>query len=266
MIYQKPGSPSEGEIVLCTVTKIMSHSVFVVLNQYGNRSAILHISEVSPGRIRNLRDYVKEGKQIICKVLSYNERRGHIDVSLRRVGESLRMQFSNHIKQEQSVEKLLELFCKEQKLDMKAVITQMHEAIAKDYEFIYQACREYVQGIYDLKKSGLSPAKHKLFLELVKSRIKPPKVEIVAKLKLISFAGDGLFKVREAVTQAMNSDTKNLHVTYGGGGNYVFRIVTEDFKHAQKILQQAIQPIRETYEDAKNAVFEFTQQEGRQIQ
>jgi len=89
MYYHKTGYPEEDELVFCTVNNVQYNSVFVKLDDY-NKTALIHISEVSPGRIRNIRDYVKEGKVVVCKILRVNEQRGHIDVSLRRVNESQR--------------------------------------------------------------------------------------------------------------------------------------------------------------------------------
>ena len=89
MLYKKQGFPEESELVMCTVSNIQYHSVFADLDEYG-RQGMIHISEISPGRIRNIRDYVKEGKKIVCKVLRVNSERGHIDLSLRRVNEAQR--------------------------------------------------------------------------------------------------------------------------------------------------------------------------------
>ena len=81
MLLRKQGFPEESEIVLCTVTSVRYNSVFVSLNEY-NHSGMIHISEVSPGRIRNIRDYVKEDKVVICKVLRINKDRGYIDYGI----------------------------------------------------------------------------------------------------------------------------------------------------------------------------------------
>src|SRR3990167_9616471 len=87
MLYKKKGMPEVNEVVMCTVKKVLFHSVFVDIEDYG-LEGMIHISEVSPGRIRNIRDYVKEGKKIVCKVLKVDEVKGHIDLSLRRVNEA----------------------------------------------------------------------------------------------------------------------------------------------------------------------------------
>jgi translation initiation factor 2 subunit 1 len=42
------------------------------IEEYG-KQGLIHISEVSPGRIRNIRDFVKEGKMVVCKVIKIDE-------------------------------------------------------------------------------------------------------------------------------------------------------------------------------------------------
>ena len=111
MLHKREGFPEEDEIVMCTVTKIFPHSVFVNIDEFG-RTGVIHISEISPGRIRNIRDFVKQDKKIICKILRINKERGHIDLSLRRVNDAQRRNKSNEIKQEQLAEKILEFVAK----------------------------------------------------------------------------------------------------------------------------------------------------------
>ena len=89
MLLRKAGFPEDSELVICTVTKINPGSVFVNIDEY-DRSGLIHISEISPGRIRNIRDYVKEGKKVVCKVLHVDSNKGHIDLSLRRVSDGQR--------------------------------------------------------------------------------------------------------------------------------------------------------------------------------
>ena len=108
MLLKKQGFPEESELDLCTVTSVQYHSVFVDIDEYG-KSGLIHISEVSPGRIRNIRDFVREGKKVVCKVLRINEEKGYIDLSLRRVNESEKRRKINEIKKEQTAEKVIEI-------------------------------------------------------------------------------------------------------------------------------------------------------------
>ncbi len=72
----------EGDIVLCTVVKIERTTVFVKLED--GKEGTINTSEIAPGRIRNLRDYVVPDKKIVCKILSIDPK-GNINLSLRRV-------------------------------------------------------------------------------------------------------------------------------------------------------------------------------------
>ena len=83
MPYGMGGSSyNEGDIILCTVEKIEGISVFVTIDKGGTGSIVT--SEIAPGRIRNLRDYVVPNKKIVCKVLKVDPN-GHVHLSLRRV-------------------------------------------------------------------------------------------------------------------------------------------------------------------------------------
>lgn len=266
MLYHKTGIPKESEIVLCTVTRVQSHSVFVKLDLYDNKSAMLHISEVSPGRIRNLREYVQEGKVIVCKVLSVNQQRGHIDVSLRRVTEMQRQGLLNSYKQEQKAEKLLQNFCTEKKKDFTATYNELVKVIGEQFEFIHQAFNQYALGEYAFPASGMPQADHTAFLAYLKTKIKPPQVEITGKFKIISYANNGAEIIRDTLVKAVEStDKKQLSLTYGGGGYYNVRIVSEDFKSAEKVLREITEVIEPVFKDEKNAAYEFTRNEGKQL-
>ena len=72
-----------GDKVLCTVDRIVGTAVFVRIDNSNIEGEII-MSEVAPGRIRNIRDYVVPKKKIVCKVLRISSS-GNIDLSLRRV-------------------------------------------------------------------------------------------------------------------------------------------------------------------------------------
>src|SRR3990172_12941446 len=87
-----------GDIVLCTVDRIVGTTVFVRIE--GNGEGSIVFSEVAPGRIRNIRDYVFPKKMIVCKVLRISG--NHIDLSLRRVTLSEQKEIKERYRQERS--------------------------------------------------------------------------------------------------------------------------------------------------------------------
>jgi translation initiation factor 2 subunit 1 len=260
MLYAKSGLPQEGELVVCTVTKIHNHSVFVNLDFY-KQSAMLHISEVSPGRIRNLREFVVEGKQIVCKVLSINTQKGHIDVSLRRVSENQKIQLISKIKQEQKAEKILESVAEDKKLDLKQYYAQVFGEISKSYEFLFEAFNDSVKGEYVIPQVP----EREYLVELISQRIKPPQVELTGKFKIVTFANDGVNQLREVLTKAQAVDTERLVITYNGGGNYNFRILADNFKAAEDVFKQAKDVVETAFMNKKDALYELVKNEGKQL-
>ncbi len=236
MLLKKKGFPEEEEIVMCTVTKIHFHSVFVNLDEYG-RSGLVHISEVSPGRIRNLRDFVVEGKKIVCKVLRVDQEKGHIDLSLRRVTEGQKRVKVNDVKQEQKAEKIIEFVAKSLKTDVAALYGQVSEKFLDKYNGLYHAFEEVVKDEKVLKDAGLPEKIVKPLIEVIKQRIKEPEVEIGGELSLKTYAPKGIEIIKEAIKKA-DIDEK-VTISYEGGGKYKVMVKAPDYKKAEKLLDEA---------------------------
>ena len=239
MLYQKDGMPEEGELVLCTVTSVQHHSVFVRIDEYG-KSGMIHISEISPGRIRNIRDYVVEGKVIVCKILRINMERGHIDLSLRRVSESQRREKVNEIKQEQKAEKIIEFVAKQLKMTKDDIFNKIQEPIFKNYPTVYACFEQVINDDKVLSKLGIPKDIEPKLVEIIKQRIKPPEVEIQAKIHLTSYAPNGVELVKKALKRISEGEGETT-LTYLGGGSYAFSIKDSDFKSAEKKIKVIVE-------------------------
>ena len=237
MIVKKQGLPAEGDLVLCTVTKIHINSVFASLDEYENKTGMIHISEVSPGRIRNLRDFIEEGKLIVCKILKIDKERGHIDLSLRRVTESQKRNKINELKQEQLVEKIIEFVAKETNENKDNLYKIIHHKTSQNYDTIYNAFVDSVEGNFDLKSIGFDAKVTQKLDEIIKQRIKQKEIEIKGELKLETYVPNGVEIVKEALTACESTD-KTLIVTYEGGGKYKLTVKGQDYKEAENILKK----------------------------
>ena len=238
MFYRKFGMPKEGELVVCTVTKIHFNSVFVTVDEY-DKKAMLHISEVSPGRIRNLRDYVKEGKVIICTILRIQKERGLIDVSLRRVNEGQRRKKLSQIKQEQMAEKIVEFVAKDQKVEFRKLYDEVTEKVFEKYASLYECFEEVVMEDFSLLSLGIREDLAKTLEEIIKQRIKPPIIYLGGKLLLTSRADDGVEVVKSILMEAEKID-EEVNIKYLGGGGYILKLVAEDYKSGEKLLKEVI--------------------------
>ena len=240
MLLKRTGFPEEDELVMCTVTKVQFHSVFANLDDYG-KSGMIHISEVSPGRIRNIRDYVKEGKKVVCKVLRINTERGHIDLSLRRVTETQKRKKVDEIKQEQKAEKILEFVTKDLNLDVKKLFEEIITNISKKYDSLYEFFQEVVTDSSAIKDAGIDAKSAKNLEEAIKSRIKEVSVKIEGKLKLTSYAANGVDVVKEALKKAIEIGEENISIKYLGAGSYNLVVNAKDYKEAERILKEVLE-------------------------
>ncbi len=237
MLLKKTGFPQEEELVLWTVTSVQYSSVFCALDEYG-KTGMIHISEVAPGRIRNIRDFVKEGKKVVCKVLRVNHEKGHIDLSLRRVNENQKRQKLNQIKQEQLAEKIVEHAAKQHLKKPEDIYAALAKELIPQYGGLFPAFEEVSEDKLDLsnivdKKIAVDIA------AAIKQRIKPGEVTIDGDLQLFSYAPNGIELVQEALRKANDTPGKPV-IRYKGAGTYHVSITADDYKSAEKLLKTAV--------------------------
>lgn len=70
-----------GATVCGKITKITDFGAFVSLD--GGKSGMIHISEVSTGFVRNIRDFLAEGQTVRTKIVKIDEN-GRISLSLKQ--------------------------------------------------------------------------------------------------------------------------------------------------------------------------------------
>jgi translation initiation factor 2 subunit 1 len=226
-----------GDIVMCTVDRIVGTIVFVKIHGNGEGSIIL--SEIAPGRIRNLRDYVVPKKQIICKVLRISGDR--INLSLRRVTPKEQKEIKEKFKQEKGYVSVIKSILKDNSEKIIQEIKNKEEV----YDFIEEAKEnpknlENVVGKTDAKK----------ILEIIKTQ-KTKKVILKKEFKLISKQPDGLTQIKKIL-----GDIKKGNIKYISAGRYSINFEAEDPKTAENTLKEILNQI-ETQSKKENIEFSF---------
>ena len=241
MFYKKTGIPEENEIVLCTVKKILYHVVFVSIDEYKNQEGMIHISEISPGRIRNLRDYVKEGKRIVCKILKINKEKNQIDLSLRRVSSSQTRNKLTEIKQEEKAEKILEQAAKKLKLSLEEIYKEIGNKIIEKHGSLTIAFYKLIKEDENLLKELASPKITSELTKLIKEKIKLPEIKISGTLKLTSTASDGINVIKKIIKNIVDFSKKkkyNTKIIYAGAPKYQLNLTASDYKTAESQLKE----------------------------
>ncbi len=246
MFYKKSGFPEDNEIVICTVKKILPHSIFVDLDEYQNKEGMIHISEIAPGRIRNIRDYVREGKKIVCMILRINKEKNYIDISLRRVPRSVTVSKNNEFKQEQKAEKILEDASKKLKTTLDELYKKFAIKSIEKYGTLYSFFQAVSTDEKVLDEYGLDRSLSLELVTLIKEKIKPQEVKVKSIIKLISYSPDGINIIKnvfESITLLSKEKGYRLRISYLGAPKYMLSITDFDYKKAEKDMDDILNKI-----------------------
>ncbi|MBU3907304.1 MAG: hypothetical protein KKA64_03575 [Nanoarchaeota archaeon] len=212
----------EGDIVLCTVDRIVGTVVFVKVEENGEGSII--VSEIAPGRIRNLRDYVVPGKKIVCKILKIDEN-GGIYLSLRRVTLKEKKELSDQFKEEKGYVSILKSVLKE---DAEKIIAEISKQ-SKLVDFVKESKSHPAQ----LEKLAGKENAEKILKIL--SLEKKKKAVIKKEFSIKTQKPNGITLIKSILSAA-----GDIEVKYLAAGKYVMKLESENIKQADQKLQQII--------------------------
>jgi translation initiation factor 2 subunit 1 len=255
MLYVKDGFPDVNEIVLCKVTKIYGNTTFVDIPEY-EKEGVLTISEIAPGRIRNLRDHVDEGRIIVCKVLRVDPKQNRVDVSLRRVNIQARNKKLEETKKEEYAEKIYIDVAKELGITKDELFEKTYEPIFENFETVFEALYEIMidnEKINMFKK--LKKKEKEIFLEVINNRIKPEEIVLKKKFHLTSDKSNAIVLIKEAIKNAKEKiKFNNIEITYLAAGLFGVKIVHDNIKDADKIKNEFF---KELEKEAKEKELKF---------
>ncbi|MDP2628402.1 MAG: hypothetical protein Q8P15_00715 [Nanoarchaeota archaeon] len=228
----------EGDIVLCTVDRIVGTVVFVRISLNGKEvEGSIVLSEIAPGRIRNLRDYVVPKKKIICKVLRIS--RDRIDLSLRRVTLKEKKEKLEENKQEESSKSILKKILGE---DGEKIIKEISET-----EKVYDFLQESKENPKKLEKL-VGKEKAKRILEILKAQ-KQKKYIVKKEIILKSTNPEGVDLIKKIL------DINEVEIKYISAGRYILKKESGDLKTADNSLKETILKIEK---EAKKQEMDFS--------
>ncbi len=224
-----------GDIVMCTVDRIVGTLVFVKIDN--NEEGGIILSEIAPGRIRNLREYVVPKKRIVCKVLRISGDR--IDLSLRRVTQKEQKEIKEQYKQEKSYTSIL-----------KSVLKNNTDKIIKEISKqgkIYKFLQDAKQNSKELEKL-VGKEDSKKILKIIDAQ-KQKKVIIKKEISLTTTESNGLELIKKIF-----KDITNTEIKYISAGRYVLQTESTDIKTADKNLKEILKNIEKKAKE-KNISF-----------
>lgn len=213
-----------GDIVMCTVERIDGTIVFVRIE--GDEQGSIILSEIAPGRIRNLRDYVVPKKKIICKVLRISG--DQINLSLRRVTPKEQKQIREKYKLEKNYTSVLNTVLKE---NAKKIIQEIQKR-----ENLYDFLQEAKEEIKELEKlTGKENAKK--IIEIIKTH-KHKESVLKKEFNLVSSKPNGIKLIKKIL-----ETKKEVEIKYITAGRYSIKSKAKDPKTANQNLKNTLEEI-----------------------
>jgi translation initiation factor 2 subunit 1 len=241
MEFKKIEWPEPGDLVLTSVQRIVDYGAYVTLDEYG-KEGLLHVSEISSGWVRNIRDFVREGQKVILKVLRVNIEKGQVDLSLRRVSKRERREKALLWKRERKAEGLLRSISEKLNVSNELLYAKIGTLIEEKFGSLYEGLEKIaIEGPDLLIEAGLSKDMATTIAIISKEKIRVPKVRIKGMIELQCIKPNGVVHIREALINAQKIEKPEgteVHVYVIATPKYALEVLAKDYKEAETLLQK----------------------------
>lgn len=241
-MMKSSGWPEVGDYVVCNVTNVMDFGAYVELEEFKNREGFIHISEIKAGWVKYVRDYIREGQKVVCKVLNTDTAKGHIDLSLKDVNEHQKRTKVQLWKNEQKAERWLEISAENAGVGSEN-LEELFFYLAEQFGSTYSAFEEAaVSGESVFDDMDIEPKMIESIVCVARENIKDAFVEIAGYVDITTNAPDGVEKIKEALSAAyipVGEDGVRIEVNYVGAPRYRIKVTAPDYKKAEAVLKKS---------------------------
>ncbi|MCL2143055.1 MAG: translation initiation factor IF-2 subunit alpha [Methanomassiliicoccaceae archaeon] len=231
------GFPEDGELVVCTVKSVKNFGAFVTLDEYDEKEGFVHVRDVTTGWVKYIRDFIREGQKIVCKVLGVDSSKGHIDLSLKSVNEHQKREKIQQWKNEKKAEKLMEIIAERLSVSVDDAYASFGNKVLETYETLYGAF-EAVAAAADEFREEFKGKWIDTFIEVAAENVTLPYVQIEGILELRSSAPNGVDLIKNAMKKGEKAaKDSNVTMQYVGAPRYRLVITADDYKEAEDVMK-----------------------------
>ncbi|HDN76180.1 MAG TPA: translation initiation factor IF-2 subunit alpha [Acidilobales archaeon] len=250
MVRKRKPLPTVGELVVGTVTKVFDYGAYLNLDEYGGKEAYLPWSEVSSKWVRDIRDVVREGQKVVVKVIRVDKKKGHVDVSLKRVHPTEQRKKLFEWKRAQRAEKILEMAARSINKTLDEAYEEVGWKLEDFYGEIFAAFEEAAyKGPDVLKEAGISDEWIEALMEQIRKHIVIKKIKIQGIITLFTLASDGVMRIKKALGEPLSKvpQSKDLAIrVYSvGSPRYRVEVIATDYKSAEKVLREYLRMVED---------------------
>jgi translation initiation factor 2 subunit 1 len=245
MSEHKPEWPEYGDLVIATIEKLMEYGAYVKLEEY-NKQGLLHISEISRGRVRRIRDYVRENQKMVLKVIRVDVEKGHINLSLRRVPRRERIEKNKSWKRDRKGEALLKEVAEKVGLPVHEVYQKAGVILEEEYG-LYEGFEEVMkEGGEVLTKLDIPKDLAKVIAQVAEERIKVKMVKVKGVLEVRCSKPNGVKCIQDAFISAGKSHrAKDAKIQFYviAAPRYSVEVSADNWKRAEELFEMVCESV-----------------------
>ena len=234
---RKRGFPSLGELVIYRINRVNPNSAFAILEEY-KKEAMIHISEISSGWVRDIRNHIKVGQTGVAKIVRIEG--GHVSLSLKKVDKRQENERMREYRLDQKAEKMLELVAKK---------------FGKGIDEAYSLVGFYLQENFGSLHKGFEMAMKKpdqleipaqwveAMGDIAKKSIEQKEFIFKARLLIKSYKGNGINIIKELLRKAAKD---GLEIKYIAAPEYMVVYKTKEAKKGKREFLSVLDNIKAT--------------------
>ena len=232
--------PESGDFAVCTVINVADFGAYLTLDEYGGKEGYIHISEVKAGWVKYIRDYIREGQKVVCKVLKVNPARRQIDLSLKDVNEHQKRAKIQDWKNEQKAIRWLNFVAKELTIDesiMQTIYAEFYDYFGNLYGAFEYAATEGISTFDEVKIDGNIA---EFIVKVAAENIKLPFVNITGFVDLTCYLPNGIDIIKKALKRSstIKGEGVEIEVGYVGAPRYRIKVTAPEYKTAESYLKK----------------------------
>lgn len=245
MVRRKEEFPDKNELVVGEVTNVNPNSAFVRLDEYG-KDGMIHISEIAKKWVKDIRNWVKKGNKVVCRVMDVKPKKGHIDLSLKRVSNREKNRRLQRWKRDKRGEKFLKFIGEKKNKSLDEIYDEIGYELQGKFKDLLEPFKLSLERPKVLERKGLKKKWIELIKGVAEENLKIKEKEIVGYLKLRSWESNGIEKIKGSLKYLEDNDIK---VKYLSPPTYKLTIKTKNPREGEKKLKKVSQELKKKFKN-----------------
>lgn len=219
-----------NELVMCTVNRITPYAAWCTLDEYG-AEGMIHVSEAAGKWVQDIREFIKQDKQYVAKVVRIDADKKIVNLSLKRVYRKDEKEKLNDYRREQHAEKMLEQAGKVLGKTLDKSYDEVGYLLQEKFGELSAAFEDAKRDPKELEEAGVPKKWIDALMPIIEKALKDKETVLRAEIDVLSYEGDGVQRVKDVVSVLKKG---GIDVGYISAPKFVAQLKTKDPKNDEK--------------------------------